>query len=193
MPGPLPNPNRRRRNAPTIPTTNLPVAGRKGRAPNCPYELADAGAAWWRWAWTLPQACAWSRGDLYAVARRARLEDDIAAMNFTEGFRELRDLLAGAEREAIDRVENALGVLKRLAVGKLSVEKEMRELDAKLGLTPESMAKLRWTIVDDEQPAAPTAPAPPPRRARPASSTARTHLRAVDPASADMGGAADHS
>lgn len=76
--GPLPDPNRRRTNAPTIPTTNLPASGRKGRLPKSPLELGDAGAAWWRWAWRLPQACGWSVGDLYAIARRAHLEDVLA-------------------------------------------------------------------------------------------------------------------
>ena len=53
MPGPLPTDDKRRRNAPTIPTTKLPAAGRKGRVPKVPpaYTLGDAGAAWWKWAW----------------------------------------------------------------------------------------------------------------------------------------------
>lgn len=177
--GPLPNPNRRRRNAPTIPTTNLPAAGRQEPAPECPYELAEAGARWWAWAWALPQACAWSDGDLYVVARRARLEDDIAAMAFADYF-ELSDLLAGeSDREAVQRVEWALTLLRRSASGKLAVEKEMRELDGKLGLSPEALAKLRWTIVDEaaEKPA--TAPV--------AKASPRAHLRAVDPSLAESG------
>jgi hypothetical protein len=87
----------------------LPAAGRRGRAPVCPYELGVAGSAWWVWAWTTPQATRWDKGALYTVARRARLEDDVDS-------------------------------------GKLAVEKEMRELDGKLGLTPKAMADLGWTI-----------------------------------------------
>lgn len=197
MPGPLPNPDRRRRNAPTIPTTKLPASGRKGRPPNCPYDLAAPGAAWWKWAWMLPQAAAWSKGDLYVAARRAQLEDDITSLGFADEL-DLSDLLAGADPEAAKRVEYALTLLKRCAGGALAVKKEMRELDAKLGLTPESMAKLRWTIVDDELPATPTAGA----RTGTGTGTATTwtttttgpakikpaarHLRAVDP----LGGAA---
>lgn len=174
MSGPLPNPQRRRRNAPTVPTTSLPASGRKGCPPACPYELASYGAAWWSWAWGLPQACAWSAGDLYAVARRARLEDEHAALQFVDGL-DLVDLLAGADREATQRVEWALSTLKGCATGTLQVKKEMDALDDRLGLNPKALAALRWTIVDDE----PAAGAKPMAEKRPA---ARGHLHAVDPA-----------
>src|SRR5688500_649564 len=81
--GPLPKPadQRRRRNQPAIPTTNLPRSGRQGAPPRCPYKLSVAGAAWWKWAWSTPQACGWDEvGDLYTVARRAQLEDDQVAL-----------------------------------------------------------------------------------------------------------------
>jgi hypothetical protein len=54
--------------------------------------------------------------------------------------------------------------------------KEMRELDARLGLNPEALAKLRWTISDggESKPVAPVAPVP----------AGRPRLRAVDPAAA---------
>lgn len=184
MPGPLPDPKRRRRNAPTIPTTRLLASGRGEPAPRCPYRLGSAGRAWWRWAWALPQALAWDDGALYVVARRARLEDDAAALDGPVGV-ELAAVLEGADGAAIERVGAALGALRRLAGGKLGIEKEMRELDGKLGLTPEAMAKLRWTIISD-QPAveSPAADAQPKRRAaRPG----RPDLRAVDPALAESG------
>lgn len=174
MPGPLPDPMARRRNAPTIPTTRLPASGFRGDVPPSPYELGAAGAAWYAWAWRTPQAAAWDAGSLYAVARRAHLEDDVAALFFTDHL-DLDDLLAGADREAVRRVEFALSTLKRSASGKLGIEKEMRELDAKLGLTPESLAKLRWAIVADEEPVE----AAKPKVAKPRTSS---HLRAVDPA-----------
>ncbi len=127
-------------------TRVLPAGGHTGRRPKCPYDLAAAGAAWWRWAWRLPQASGWTAGDLYVVARRARLEDDLAALGFGDDV-ELRDLLAGVDDpEAARQVEWALSTLKRLAGGKLAIEKEMRELDDTLGLTPEALAKLRWSI-----------------------------------------------
>jgi hypothetical protein len=171
--GPLPDPNHRRRNAPTIPTTRLPAQGRQDPAPDCPYDLGDQGTIFWHWAWALPQAAAWDDGAVYAVARRAQLEDDVASLHFSDHL-DLTDLLAGADADAIRRVRRALETLKRCATGKATLEREMRELDGKLGLNPEAMARLRWTIVDDE---APEASKP---KTRTASSTT-SHLRAVDP------------
>lgn len=149
MPGPLPNPQKRRRNAPTVPTTNLPATGRKGRPPKCPdgYKLGKVASAWWRWAWATPQATVWDRGALYVIARRAQLEDDLDSLALNDEL-ELVDLLAGADEEAIERVSYALDSLKRAATGKLAIEKEMRELDKVLGLTPKAMAELRWSIED---------------------------------------------
>lgn len=176
--GPLPNANARRRNAPTVPTTALPASGRKGRAPEPPeaYPLGDAGRAWWKWAWKLPQATAWDAGALYTVARRAQLEDDRAAIDFGD-LLEMDDLLAGADEDAIQRVEWALSTLKKSATGSVALMKEMRELDGKLGLNPKALADLRWTIVDDDKPAAEKPKAPGPKRGKP-------HLRAVDPTAA---------
>ncbi len=110
--------------------------------PECPYELAAAGAEWWAWAWQTPQASKWGDGHLYVVARRARLEDDVAALAAFNDHLDLADLLAGAGIEATGRVEWALRTLKGQASGKLTVEREMRELDDRLGLTPK--ASLGW-------------------------------------------------
>jgi hypothetical protein len=124
----------------------LPAAGRVGESPDCPYELAEQGARWWRWVWSTPQATKWNGGDLYHIARRAQLEDDVAALGFAEDL-DLCDLLAGvADREAVQRVEWALTMLKRAASGKLAIEKEMRELETRLGLNPLGMAALGWVI-----------------------------------------------
>jgi hypothetical protein len=161
MPGPAPNPSRRRRNAPTVQTTNLPAGGRRGPAPDLPttYELGDAGLEWWEFAWRLPQATRWDDGTVYAVARRAQLEDLLAALDFTDEL-DLADLLAN-DPEATRRVEWAIATLKRAASGALGLMKEMRELDKRLGLDPKALVELRWTIVDDgegERPSGPAAP-----------------------------------
>src|SRR5690242_9693862 len=81
MPGPLPDPNSIRRNAPTIPTTDLPASGRTTPVPDVPswIPLGGAGQAWWDWAWKTPQACGWSTGNLVTVAHRASLEDTLSA------------------------------------------------------------------------------------------------------------------
>lgn len=156
MAGPLPDPNRRRRNAPTIPTTDLPVMGRKGPAPKVPaaYILDSAGAAWWKWAWKLPQACSWDEGALYAVARRAQLEDDLVALELGGRMEfDLEELLGmDEEKEILRSLKFVIGRLKSMAGGRVGIMKEMRELDNKLGLNPEALAKLRWKIVADEAP-----------------------------------------
>ncbi|MDP3937561.1 MAG: hypothetical protein Q8R92_05420 [Deltaproteobacteria bacterium] len=148
--GPLPDPDALRRNKPTIPTTKLPAGGYDGEVPDPAYGLGAEGESWWRWAWSLPQAAAWDDGAVYAASRRAQLEDDLAALDL-DGDLDLADLLAGADGEAIKRVEYALATLKKAACGKLAVEKEMRELDKRLGLDPKALAELRWTIVESEE------------------------------------------
>lgn len=148
MAGPLPDPKARRRNAPTIPTTVLPAGGFPGPYPKVPAgsNLGKAGAAWWRWAWRTPQAAAWSPGDVYAVARRARLEDDLAALEVIDNL-DLIDLLA--EEDVARTLEDALRKLKAIAGGKMAIVREARELDDRFGLTPKAMASLRWTIRDE--------------------------------------------
>jgi hypothetical protein len=153
MPGPLPDPNKRRRNNPTIPGTGLPAAGRRGPVPKCPLELGPRGLAWWRWAWKLPQATKWGEGSLYFVARRAVLEDHAAALSFDDQL-DLADLFSEGNDEAVRQVEWALGLLKRSATGEVSLFKEMRELDNRLGLNPKAMLDLRWSVEDE--PEAPT-------------------------------------
>lgn len=147
--GPLPKPDdqRRRRNAPTIPTTNLPRSGRPEPAPPCPYDLGPAGAEWWSWAWTTPQACGWDEvGHLFTVARRAQLEDDLRAIEDVALDLGVDELLDPDLKKAI---QQAMRSLKGLCGGKVSVCREMRELDTSLGLNPKGLAALRWQIVAD--------------------------------------------
>lgn len=147
MSGPLPNPERRRRNAPAIPTTELPASGRAGAAPKVPswVKLGKAGVAWWRWAWKTPQAAAWASGHEAFVAKRASLEDDLAALERVDGldFAELAALDAGEVASAVRRVAS-------LAAGRVTLLRECREMDDRLGLTPKAMAALRWRVVADD-------------------------------------------
>ena len=154
MPGPLPNPERVRRNAPTVPTTNLPAGGRRGTAPSAPksVDLDEAGKAWWKWAWHTPQAAAWSEGDLYVVAHRASLEDDLAALDSIPGVTALFALSGD------DLLGGQLKKLASMTAGRTAVLREMRELDDRLGLTPKGLAALRWKIVPEiEEQQAPAA------------------------------------
>lgn len=89
------------------------------------------------------------------VARRASLEDDLSTREFVHNLDLLDDEFqsdtAKALRDAIQR-------LAAMATGRLAIQKEMRELDDRLGLTPKGLAALRWVIVADTQDAgAPTA------------------------------------
>ena len=147
-PGPMPNSARRRRNTPAIPTTALPATGRTGTVPRPPrgYDLGDAGRAWWRWAWHLPQAAGWSSGDTYAIARRASLEDDLATLALVDTL-DLGELLEipGDDRR-LQVLAQILGRTKALATGRLQILREMRELDDRLALTPKGLAALRWKI-----------------------------------------------
>lgn len=185
-PGPLPGSQTRRKNAPTIPTTRLPAGGRKGRPPNLPagYVLGKAGQSWWRWAWATPQAAAWDIGSRYTIARRAQLEDDLAALG-TFDPDSLNWVFANVDVSQEDALADALkflgviiGQLKRLAGDKLAVEREMRELDKRLGLDPKALAELRWTIVADEKPATKPSPTRKPPAA-PSTDADGPRLRAV--------------
>lgn len=181
MPGPLPNRQRRRRNPPAIPTTNLPVGGRGGRVPAVPeaYPLKKAGRAWWKWAWKTPQAAAWDTGSIYTVVRRAQLEDDLALIDHFDPF-DLAELLGmDDENKAVRELAFIIGRLKGLAGGRIAILKEMRELDNKLGLNPEALAKLRWKIVAPEEDQKQSAPKRLPANVR--------RLPAVDPAAAASG------
>ncbi|RDG37952.1 hypothetical protein [Streptomyces corynorhini] len=150
MPGPLPSEDRRRRNAPTIPTTKLPVSGRTEPAPRVPawVKLGKAGRAWWKWAWATPQACAWAPGHESMLARRAALEDDLAALATVDSL-DATELLSALDDDEFRTVRDLVGRLAALATGRLAIFREMRELDDRLGLTPKGMAALRWTIVPD--------------------------------------------
>lgn len=153
---PLPKPSdqRVRRNTPTIPTKALPLAGRVGRPPSCPYPLGKSGKAWWSWAWATPQACAWHKGYLFTIARRAQLEDEVDALRVVEGTLNLDEFVDRAELDGLDDavkdVKHLIGVLKGLATGELTLMKEMREIEDRIGLTPKGMAALHWEIARDE-------------------------------------------
>jgi hypothetical protein len=158
--GPLPESGVRtvrRRNAPTIPTTKLPAEGYAGPIPKSPYTLGPRGKAWWRWAWRTPSAAAWGLGDTYYVARRAALEDDLAALELPT--LDLGEYLDIEDSQALKRLTDAIKRLKGLAGGRTGVLKLMGELDKRLGLDPKALAELRWTIkppvdVDTESPTA---------------------------------------
>jgi hypothetical protein len=147
--GPLPDPNAERRNAPTIPTTNLPAGGRRGPIPEPPgwVELGKAGLSWWQWAWRTPQAVAWSVGDEVVIARRALLEDDLNAAQAADFGDFLKDV---AYAEDLREIKGIVTRLAALVTNRLQIVREQREIEDRLGLTPKGLASLRWKIVADD-------------------------------------------
>jgi hypothetical protein len=86
------------------------------------------------------------------VARRASLEDDLAAIELVQGI----DFSEVVDADRADAVRAAVQRVAALASGRLQILREMRELDDRLGLTPKAMAQLRWTIKGDGEAATAT-------------------------------------
>lgn len=164
--GPLPQPaeKRRRTNKPAIPTRSLPSAGFGGPYPRLPkgVQLGEAGMIWWRWAWRTPQAAAWDAGTHRALARRASLEDDDAALRRVDGLDLAGVLDLVHEGEAADAIRDLtwlVQTLARLAGGRLAIAQKMLDLDRQFGLTTRSFHDLRFEIVAEDAPKAAPAPA----------------------------------
>ena len=84
MPGPLPKDDaeRRRRNAPTIPTTDVPASGYAGDIPEPVEELSELAHRYYVKAWSSPAAAAWLTIGVEAevVAEWALLKADVSAI-----------------------------------------------------------------------------------------------------------------
>jgi hypothetical protein len=132
-----------------MPTTNLPLGGREGDAPEppCWIDLGEAGMSWWDWAWHTPQAAAWHDGFMPTIAHRATLEDDLRIINNVDGL----DFVELVNKDDEDGVRRAIRCLAALAGDRLKLLKEARELDHALGLTPKGMAALHWKVVADKR------------------------------------------
>lgn len=134
MPGPAPKPagTRQRRNAPMANTLKLPAEGRTGAAPEWPAGLEPSTRARivWEGLWSTPQAVAWERlGWTRVVARYAQM-------------------VADSERD-LDDIEDQK-VYASLLRTQAALMPELRQLEDRLGLTPMSMLRLRWEVVEDE-------------------------------------------
>ena len=84
MPGTLPkadaygNPTAQRRNAPTIPTTDVPVTGYEGPVPEPTVELGELARKFYDRAWASPPAAAWLPDEADVVAEWAGLKAVVA-------------------------------------------------------------------------------------------------------------------
>lgn len=183
--GPLPDPTAQRRNAATIPTTELPAEGYQGEIPEVPswITLDAAGMRYWSWAWRTQEAAAWGTGAVDSVARRASLEDDLAAIELSTRS-DLGEILENAwnndqnREDFLKLVESTFRVLGKLAGGRLAVIREAGKLDEVLGLTPKAKAQLRWTVKGTPEPA--QAPNNPAGEAPPVGTSSRERLRVVN-------------
>lgn len=88
MPGPPPNPNRRRRN---VAASARQLTAPKGRAPKCPQGLSPERRAWWKQVWASPVASAWLPIDVPVVERLARLMDRVSTDD-DGGYRALTEV-----------------------------------------------------------------------------------------------------
>jgi hypothetical protein len=104
---------RRRRNV--VPTAQgervLPTTGREGCAPLPPVPLGPAGARWWNWAWSTPQATTWTHDGFHeTLAKRAQLEDVWTAVGNGEIGGDLTKLLP-----LMLRIDESFGLTSRAA------------------------------------------------------------------------------
>lgn len=193
MPGPPPNPHRRRRNA-TVAMTKLPAEGRPGAPPEWPLPPDPRPAAKLR---LLNEQI-----DEASLAAQGAGKEARAAERRLLGLRERAEALeaqieTAAEQESVlwtqlwatpqavawERLRWTRDVAqyvrwKVLAeLGDLEASKEARLLSDRLGLNPLALLRLRWEIAEDEVGAHRSA-----KRATTARASARSRrgLKAVD-------------
>lgn len=96
MRGPLPKSaaERRRANAPTIPSTRLPASGYRGKVPGLSKHRrwSDATRRWWKSVWRSPMAAAWLPEHRHALERLALLLEEYAATGNEKLLAEIRQL-----------------------------------------------------------------------------------------------------
>lgn len=117
-------------------------------------ELGAHGMAWWRWAWSTPEAAGWSSSLIDVAAQRASLVDDLNALSSVEGL----DFGALMDAEKLSDIKMIVQSVARLATGKTALLSAMSAFDQQLGFGAKNLAALRWTIKGD----AAAAEAPPP-------------------------------
>lgn len=170
-PAPKPEGQRRRRNA-SPSTVKLPKAGRAGRAPKWPmiedivtrakHDLAETRLAAAEFA--LQEAMPAQRPALQVKVDR--LEETLAILAArlkhqrrleAALWRDLWKLPQAVEWERLGWTRE-VGQYVRWKVlaelGELDAGKEARQYADRIGLSPMSLLRLRWEIVDDEPPAA---------------------------------------
>jgi len=116
-------------------------------------ELGSAGTQWWEWAWRTPQACAWDDGQLLKVADRAALEDDLVAVSRADFMGDFLEDSLGvlASNDDFKAISDTVSSIARLLAGKISIQRQINEIDDRLGLSPKGRDQLRLKIVADDE------------------------------------------
>lgn len=166
MPGPPPNPNRRRRNA-TVAMTKLPAEGRQGDPPPWPLP-ADVSlqAKLDQLNDQIDEVAAAAEGTDRAakIAHRRllslQLRADVLTAEIEVGQQQEKELWAQlwATPQAVawERLRWTRDVAQyarwkiRAELGDLDASKESRLLSDRLGLNPLALLRLRWEIAADE-------------------------------------------
>lgn len=193
MPGPPPNPNRRRRNA-TIAMTQLPAGGREGDPPTWPLGVDVAAQTRLDRIDRQIDECAIEMNGEGRAARSAerrmlglqeraevmRAEMDAAAEQEAVLWAELWSTPQAVAWERLRWTRDVAQYVRwkcRAEMGDLEASKEARLLGDRLGLTPLSLLRLRWEIAADEVAAQRTTRA---KRTTTAGARSRRGLKAVD-------------
>lgn len=174
--GPAPNPNRRRRNV-TVAMTPLPAAGRKGKTPTWPLGPDIVTRAKLRVAQDKVEEleARLAEGEHVSEAALTRAKEKVAVLEQVVEVQQERELELWREVWAMpqavqwERLRWARTVAQfvRWEVlgesGDMDASKEARQIGDRIGMTPLSLLRLRWEIVDAAgQRTAPAPSSPPP-------------------------------
>lgn len=172
--GPAPNPNRRRRNA-TVPMVPLPAAGRKGKVPAWPLGPDIVTQAKLRAAESKAERLQAMADDGLPVDERTldralekvehlRLVIEIQADRELELWREVWAMPQAVQWERLRWFRTVAQFVRWEVLGEsgdMDASKEARQLGDRIGMTPLSLLRLRWEIVDAAASPARPAPTPP--------------------------------
>lgn len=133
MPGPLPNPNRRRRNA-APPVTMLPAGGRTGPPPDFPIGKPTKPVAdLWARLWATPQAVVWEQQGYATIRVVARYVRKVLAAEAADA----PSALQAEVRQLEDRLLISPIFLKRAGFAITTDEVGERRAELQVAATPD--------------------------------------------------------
>jgi hypothetical protein len=173
--GAAPNPARRRRNA-TVPMVPLPAAGRKGRPPKWPLGPDIVTRARLTVARDKVEELEGrlAEGERVSEAALVRAREKVAVLEQVvevqadreaELWREVWAMPQAVQWERLRWTRTVAQYVRWEVLGEsgdMDASKEARQLGDRLGMTPLSLLRLRWEIVDDAGRVVSRPPAGPP-------------------------------